>query len=201
MDFGDPSKLDQARTLAAMLGYVGLNGGDAVSPRTIGVRQPEPRAIRGRAGYPRLSDWLSRLKPPEETKESLSVALRSFAAGAARAGIALVLSDGLDPDVSNAIRLLGSRGHEVWFLQILSPVEIDPDLEGDLRLIDGEGGSPREITANSYVIKEYRQRLEQHNAALSDAVRRVGGRYALVTVGEGYDQLLKNVLKREGWLI
>jgi len=200
MDFGEPTKLDYAKTLAASIAYVAMNGGDAVLPRAIGLRQPSQRALRGRVGYPRLSDWLSGLKPPEDTKEGLSAALRAFAASSSRAGIALILSDGLDPDASNAARILGGRGHEVWFLQVLSPIELDPDLEGDLRLIDGESGSIREITANSYVLKEYKRKLQEHNTALADAVRRVGGRYALVTVGAEFDKILKSTFKREGWL-
>jgi uncharacterized protein (DUF58 family) len=200
MDFGEPSKLDDAKTLAASIGYVALAGGDAVQPRVIGMRQQAPRTLRARASYPRFSEWLTQLKPPEDTRDTLSQALRQFAGSSSRAGIALILSDGLDPEAANAIRILGGRGHEIWFLQILSPVELDPDLEGDLRLIDGEGGTPREITANSYVLKEYRKKLEEHNAAIQDATTRIGGRYALITSGQSLDKTIKNVLKREGWI-
>ncbi|CAN5454944.1 DUF58 domain-containing protein [soil metagenome] len=201
MDFGDPTKLEQARNLASTFGYVALNGGDAVQAKALGIRSNAGRILRGRASYPRLSNALESFKAPETTQETLSVALRSFAATTSRTGIVLILSDGLDPDVANAVKILGGRGHEVWFLQILSPVEIDPDLEGDLRLIDGEGGTPREITANSYVLKEYKTRLTAHNTGLADAARRVGGRYALISADQNFEDLLKNVLKRQGWLV
>jgi uncharacterized protein (DUF58 family) len=199
MDFGEPSKMDSARQLATAIAYVALSSGDAVIPRPLGIRRQDVRPLRGRAGFPRLVGWLGAIKPPEEPGDRLSVALRQFASSGTRAGIALILSDGLDPDAATAVRVLGGRGHEVWFLQILSDVELDPDLEGDLRLVDGEGGQPVEITANSFVLKEYRKRLEEHNAALAESIRRVGGRYALIRSGEPLDKIIKNVLKREGW--
>jgi uncharacterized protein (DUF58 family) len=201
MDFGEPTKLDIARQIAAAMGYITLSGGDALFPRALGVRQPDPRALRGRVGYPRLATWCQSLKPPEQTAETLAKALRSFAASSARPGVVLILSDGLDPDAPAALRALGGRGHEVWLLQILSEVEMDPDLEGDLKLLDGEGGQPVEITANGMVLKEYRKRLREHNAALADASRRAGGRYELLVGRQPLDRILKDVLKRQGWVV
>ena len=46
----------------------------------------------------------------------------------------------------------------VPYSQLLSDVEMDPDLEGDLRLLDGEGGQPIEITANGMVLKDVLKR-------------------------------------------
>ncbi|MEZ0327291.1 MAG: DUF58 domain-containing protein [Fimbriimonas sp.] len=200
MEFGDPPKLDTAKQLGAAIAYVALNGGDAVFPRALGLRQQTPRPLRGRVGYPRLATWAENLKPPEQTAETLSKALKAFAASSARAGIVLILSDGLDPEAPNAIRALGGRGHEVWLLQLLSDVEMDPDLEGDLRLLDGEGGLPIEITANGMVLKEYRKRLQAHNEQLAEAVRRSGGRYELIVGNKPMEKVLKDVLKRQGWL-
>jgi hypothetical protein len=115
--------------------------------------------------------------------------------------LVVICSDGLDPEVAGALRILSGRGHEVWFVQILSEIEIDPDLEGDLRLLDGEGGSPREITANSAVLREYRERLRVHNRDLSDAITRTGGRHALLSPQDAIDSALKNTFKREGWFV
>jgi uncharacterized protein (DUF58 family) len=198
MEFGEPTKFEAATKLAAALGYVALCGGDAVYPRMLGIRQAKPPALRGRSNFPRLVKWLEGGQP--EGKEGLAGSIRAFTHASARAGLAVVISDGLDQEASNAVRGLGGRGHEVLFVQVLSDVELDPDLEGDLRLLDAETGKPVEITANSYALKEYRQNLRAHNDALREAVLRVGGRYALVRATDSLEVVIKQVLRREGWV-
>lgn len=200
MDFGEPSKLAQAKRLACAVGYVALSGGDAVHPRALGPREPDVRPLRGRSGYPRLAQWSEAARPPERNRETLATSLRSFVNASTRTGVALLVSDGMDPEMPTLIRALGGRGHEVWFLQILSDVELDPDLEGDLRLLDAESGKPVEITANSYVLKEYRKRLQEHNSSIVEAIRRIGGRHALIRADRPLDGTIKEVFKREGWL-
>jgi len=199
MAFGEPEKARVARDLAAAFGYVGLVGGDAVTPVRLGRREAPLSPLRGRAAYGRYAAWLSR-PTADEPPAGLATSLRAFAASKARAGVAVVLSDGLDPEAPNAIRALVGRGHEVWVVQILSDLDLDPDLEGDLRLIDGEGGSPTEITANSLTLRTYKENLSQHCAAFAEAAKRGGGRYALFRTGTLLDVFVKDVLKREGWI-
>lgn len=201
MDFGEPSKLEQAKRLACGIAYVALSGGDAIFPRALGPREPEVRPLRGRAGFTRLAQWAESARPPERNKESLASAIRAFIKTGVRLGVVLLVTDGLDPEFPALLRALGGRGHEVWLLQVLSDIELDPDLEGDLRLLDAEGGNPVEITANSYALKEYRRRLTEHNTAITEAIRRIGGRHSLVRADQPFDGVIKEVFKREGWVV
>ncbi|MBN9502413.1 MAG: hypothetical protein BGO01_12785 [Armatimonadetes bacterium 55-13] len=201
MDFGEPTKFSTAQKLACALGYIGLSAGDAIYPRLLGPRRPPTPALRGRSSYPRLVKWADFEIMEGEPSTGLSASLRQFANSSARTGLVILLSDGLDPEAASALRVLGGRGHEVLFLQILSDIELDPDLEGDLRLLDCEGSGTVEITANGFALKEYRENLEKHNAAIRDTLLRVGGRYALIDSKAGLDYVLKDVLKREGWVL
>jgi uncharacterized protein (DUF58 family) len=199
MAFGEPTKARAARDLAVAFGYVGLLGGDAVTPVRLGRREPAPAALRGRASYGRFAAWLGR-EPSDVAPAGLAMSLRNFAGSRSRPGVAVVLSDGLDPEAPAAVRALAGRGHEVWLVQVLSDLDLDPDLEGDLRLVDGEGGAPTEITANSATLRAYRENLRRHNEALADAARRGGGRYALVRSDMPLETFVRDTLKREGWV-
>jgi uncharacterized protein (DUF58 family) len=199
MQFGEPTKQESAKRYACAFGFLGLAGGDAVYPRAIGIRERPLPALRGRSSFYRLNLWAEKLTESGSTM-SLGASLRQFAAASVRAGLVILITDGLDPDIASAVRIVAGRGHELLFLQILSREELDPDLEGDLRLLDGEGGVPVELTANSSALKEYRQRLEAHNTALRDAVLRVGGRHALVCPDEDFEKVLTNTLKRQRWV-
>lgn len=198
MGFGEPSKFDAARKLAAAVGTVAIAGGDAVYLKLLGVREPPRPASRGRIGWTRL---LRRLEDvTESAAHRLAASILEFTASERKLGVVVVLSDGFDPAMPAAIRALGGRGHEVLFLQILADEDIEPQLEGDLRLLDSETGAPVEITANSMALREYGRRLGEHNAQLQAATLRVGGRYALVRSGTPLERLISDVWRREGWV-
>lgn len=197
MDFGNPPKGRQAAKLAAGLGYVGLCSQDAVRGITLGKREPPGRLLRGAAQYRQLALWAS--NQSFDGTAGLAASLRGIASGKERVGLAIVISDGLDLEVPGAVRALGGRGHEVLFLQVLSDVDLDPDIEGDLRLLDSESGARVEITANTYTLRAYRQALDAHCEALEGAVRKVGGRFERVLSSERFDSVLKR-LRRGGWL-
>ena len=115
-------------------------------------------------------------------------------------GVRVVVADGLDPELAGALRVLAGRGHEILFLQILSREDLDPDLEGDLRLVDVEGGPPVEVTANSSVLRDYKSKLESHNADLRDTILRVGGRTVSLRPDDDLEQVVSKTWKPQGWV-
>lgn len=201
MTFGEPTKLSAAMRWAAALGLVALAGGDAVYPHALGRREGASAPWRGRASYPRLARWLTEIATDSTPDRSLAASVLAFAGSSSRTGLAILLTDGLDRDLPQALRALASRGHEILLVQVLSDEEIDPDLEGDLRLIDVESEGTVEITVNGLALREYRRRLDAHNASLAEAVRRGGGRATLLTNHDTLESLLRGDAKREGWLV
>jgi uncharacterized protein (DUF58 family) len=125
--------------------------------------------------------------------------MRELAGAGLRPGMIVLLTDALDPDAAANIRILGGVGHEVCLVQILAPEELDPDLEGDLRLLDAESGAVVEVTANRDALKAYRDNLLAHNAALADACRRHGGRFVQVSSNEPLESVIRDRLRKEGW--
>lgn len=198
MHFGEPTKFEVAQRYAMAFGYVGLVGGDGIRLKVIGAKQPPSNILRGRASAFRLMESIRR-QGEESNSETLNDGLRSILRSNLRNGILLLVSDGLDPDLPATIRALGGRGFEVWHTQILSDIEIDPDLEGDLRLIDAEHGHTTEITINRETLQSYRQRLDAHLNTIADAVKRTGGRHVLIRTSDSLEQVMMRKLKPAGW--
>lgn len=198
MGFGEPKKLDRAAKLGVGLGLVALAGGDSVWPRELGRPPSEPRPWRGRAAYARLARWAATLG--SEAKRPLSESVKSFVAAEVRPGIAALLTDAMDPEAAGAVRALSARGHEVWLVVVLDRTELDPEVEGDVRLLDSETGAAVEVTANSPTLAAYRRALDAHLEGLDQAVTRAGGRMAVVGSQESLVSLASGLWRREGWL-
>lgn len=197
MDFGQPNKLDFAIKLACAFGYIGLCSGDAIYPlATTSVRKSS--ALRGRGQYNRLAIWANNID--RTGKVGISKTLRSFAQSSARPGLAIVISDGMDEEIESGIKHVAGRGHEILFIQVLSQLELDPDIEGDLRLIDVESGSGVEITASSATLRTYRENVMAHNLLIAETVTAMGGRYHLVGSDESLVSFVQGFLKKSGWV-
>jgi hypothetical protein len=80
----------------------------------------------------------------------------------------ILLSDLLDPSADKVIRELAATGSELIILHILAPDELDPVLEGDLRLIDVETGDGMDVTVDLATIDAYKARLTAWKEAFAD---------------------------------
>ncbi|HEX5323757.1 MAG TPA: DUF58 domain-containing protein [Capsulimonadaceae bacterium] len=196
MDFGEPTKFSHASRLAAAMGFVGLVGQDTVYGQPLGGRQRPPgRPFRGRASFRALSDWLAALRPEGHAGLAQSL-IRFGTSGGHRPGLFVCVTDGLDPGVESGLRAVASRGFEIALIQVLSPIELDPDLEGDLRLLDAESSDPVEVTANRETLRVYKANLAEHCRRLEEATVRLGGRFFQSVVGQPLVEFITRDVRR-----
>jgi uncharacterized protein (DUF58 family) len=172
MTFGEPRKFDFARQVAAAMGYVALCGFDRVSVQVFpeaapdSARSPEMaargalRSVRGRKSSLTFLQNLAALTAGGPA--ALNEALRRGAIAARQTGVAVVLSDFLDPAGYEAgLNALVSRGFQVDAVQILAPEELNPTAYGDLRLVDSETGGMQEVTFGRFRLKAYQQSVRK----------------------------------------
>jgi uncharacterized protein (DUF58 family) len=161
MDWGEPSKLEWAKRMAAALGFIGLAGLERVG---IGVMRDQvtegwPPA-RGRGHIPPLMDLLAKVKGEGATH--LNAALAQYARALRGRGLMILISDLLDPEGYEAgLRAVLESGFEVHVIHVLSPDELEPSLEGDLRLLDAETGEARILRVDAEALAGYRERLRR----------------------------------------
>ena len=177
MASGTPDKLQFAKRAAAALGYIGLASEDKVAVSVLGGRTARRRAsLRGSGRVLRLLAGLSAIQAAEGPTD-LVAAARHAAAQLTGRGVVILISDLLDPAADRVIRELASTRSELIVLHVLSPQELDPPLEGDLRLVDSETGASVDVTADLATIDAYQARLADWKAAFAHLAARRAATY------------------------
>jgi uncharacterized protein (DUF58 family) len=160
MDWGRHHKLTYARRLAAALGYAALAGQDIVAAAGFSERLLSPLpAMRGKGQTGRLFAFLNGLQPGGRT--DLKAALRAYAAMHRRSGMAVLISDLLNPGGLEGLTALLDRGFEAVLIHTLDPVETDPEDEGEVELVDRETGQTLRISLDPATVDAYKRRLAE----------------------------------------
>ena len=172
MASGRPEKLLFAKRAAAALGYIGLASEDRIAVSALGGRSSRRQTpLRGSGRVFRLLSNLSAIQPASGPTD-LVAAARHAAAQLHGRGVIVLMSDLLDPAADRVIRELAATRSELIVLHILSPDELDPLLEGDLRLVDSETGEGVDVTADLATIDAYRTRLAEWKQGFADLAAR-----------------------------
>lgn len=211
MLFGTPSKFDFARQVAAAVGYVALSGFDRVSVQIFPEWTPRPgtdvvttsvqaalrgslRSVRGKKSAMSYFSSLSGLQAGGVA--DLNSALKRGALEARQAGVAVVLSDFLDPAGYEAgLMALVGRGFQVSAVQILAPEELNPTEFGDLRLVDSETGALQEVTFGRYRLAAYQQTVMNFVQRMREFSQVRGIRFFSVSSGTSIEELLLKQLR------
>ncbi len=168
MAFGRPQKLLFAKRAAAALGYIALSGEDRVVLATLTGRTARRQSgLRGSGRVFRLLANLSGIRPAEGPTDLVASARHAAALLRGR-GVIVLISDLLDPGADRVIRELAATGSELIVLHALSPEELDPQLEGDLKLVDSESGERIDVTVDLATIDDYKARLAAWQEGLAD---------------------------------
>lgn len=200
MDFGTPTKLDYAKQLAAALGFVGLIRTDRVRIETLGqdlhLRAP---MLRGRKSVWRMIDFLDSIVPQENT--TLAEGIKNFCLRNPGRGIVVLISDLMDKNgYESALRYLMSRQMDVYVIHVLSQEEIDPDVKGDLKLVDCEDQDTAEITVSAPLLARYKSTLNAFVSGAHEFCNKRGMNYLLANNQTPVKDLIGNYLRRRGLL-
>jgi len=204
MRWGAPQKLDYAVRAAGALGYIALYGLDRITALSLGAGKdgffPPHRGKRQALAYFKYLQNLAQAQGDLLDRPDPAKSLRAYAAGAIAPGPLLVLSDLMDDGWLDGLRELTLRGFEVSVVHILAPDEADPQLEGDLKLLDVEGGQPVEVTADYDLLARYRLNLAAWQTEVQDFARRRAVHYIPLVTTLPLDQLLFAWMRQRGVL-
>jgi uncharacterized protein (DUF58 family) len=171
----EEAKFDQARRIAAALCYVGLAHLDRVTILPFGGRiNDETSPGRGKGRIFRVFEQLERMSAagPTDLRESFG----NFASRDRQRGLAVVISDFLDPNgFERGLKVLAALGHDVFVVHVASKLDRDPGAYGEARFVDAETGDIRDVDVTPALVEAYHKEWEAHALELE----RFCGRYSL----------------------
>lgn len=201
MDYED--KFLRCQQLAAAFGVMGLLNFEKVSAYSCNQKGGRPAKLApctGRISMRRLFDFLTKIEVGGDSPIEIAVedVLRSHRGR----GIAIVLSDFESfGDLQRPFNMLYSAGLEIFGVQVLGSSEINPEINGDLRLVDSESGQTLDISSAGDLLglyHEHRALLEAHLAMLC---RQRSGRFLTIDSGDLLEHVLFDLFRRKGWVI
>lgn len=198
MEFGEPTKLQYAKQLAAALGFIGLCRADRVRIETLGTSSQAPGpTLRGRQSLWRMTQYLDSIEPGQNV--SLVEGVKNFCLRNTGKGIFVLITDLMDKaGYESALRYLVAQQMDVYVLQVLCPEELNPDVKGDLKLIDVEDNDVAEVTISRPLLDRYQRTLAAFIDGAREFCNRRGMNYLMTSTATPVDQVIGNYLRRRG---
>lgn len=192
MDFGAPSKFVLARSVAAILGTLVLDQGDAA-----GVLAVEQRAhlVPPRSGHHHLRVMLAELASLTPVGQvPIAESLRRASTILKRRGLVIVISDVYeDEEAIGQIRRLARMGHDVIVIHTLAREELTLDIGGAAELVEPEHGG-RLMVQPSAVRDGYVAAFNRWLDDVERGLRRDGIDYLRLITGDPLEPALRRFL-------
>jgi hypothetical protein len=200
MNFGEPSKIQYAKSVAASLGYIALINFDIISVYAFSNDiKNRLSPLHGKGQIFKLFNFIDKLEADGHTDMERS--FKKYVMSVSQPGVAIVVSDFLAPQgYKKALKQLRYRRLETYVIQILSDAEINPELNGELSLEDSETGIVKEITISDRVMENYTQRLKSFCENLKNFCLSVGIVYSQISTDIPVEEFVLKNLRYAGIL-
>jgi uncharacterized protein (DUF58 family) len=174
-NFGNPSKFDYGRRLAAAISYVAASNNDSVRIFCFsdGLKEFSPKADRGAHVLP-LFRFLESCSSGGVS--DFSSAVSAFTKRFRRPGVVFVLSDFMF-EGDGGIKQLSFCKHDVNLIQVISPEEMNPSYEGLWDFTDSETNEKKRVFIDDSILSLYREAIEEQFSQLDTLSKRNGMNY------------------------
>ncbi|GCE27800.1 hypothetical protein KDA_32840 [Dictyobacter alpinus] len=196
MYHGTPQKNELAVAVAAAMAYIALKNEDSVILGALTDRLVSYRRITGgKHAIWSVGEFLHQL--PRAGTTDLNRALYDIGRVVTAPGLTVVISDFLAPQgYQTGVRAVRQLRQEVALLQILSPDELDPQIQGDWQLRDSESSQSVEVSASSNILHAYRERLSRFTEELAAFAHNHMGTYTLIASDTDIVDVVQRLLRQ-----
>ncbi|MEM9654752.1 MAG: DUF58 domain-containing protein [Actinomycetota bacterium] len=190
---GLDNKLRRATELAAAIGFVSLTRRDVVSVHTLSGR---PARFSSKSAWPRLIMHLESLHaagPGSLVGTATELLTRS-----GPNGLTVLISDLLDDQWEPALNRLPARGADLAVVQVLGRGELDPEVLGDVDLVDVETGRRMPMSLTDGAIARYETRRDEWLARINNRVAALNASYTMIPADADLRTVLLGSLRAGG---
>ena len=190
------AKIDQAKKLAAALGFVALSNHDSVHVHTFPASGPAPR-FAGRGSIPAFLSHVEQLDAAGPTPFARAAA--HLLSQSNLPGMTIVLSDLLTPEWRSLMQLRAS-GSDISILHILCEEDLDPEHTGDLELVDRETRKRLTLSVTDDIADSYKTRVRIWRDEVRASAHATGSLYMAVHTDDDVETLLLETWREAGVL-
>ena len=199
MSFGSPPKFDLARQIVAALAYIALSDLDRVAVIAFadGIVADFP-LTRGKDRILTLLKFLEGLEV-QGAETDLGRVAKAFTQRPQRRGLAVVVSDLFDPHgYERGLDLLRYRNYELHAVQLHDRLEAEPQLLGELELVDIESDAGQKVTITENALKKYRVLFEDFQESLRKYGRKYGVGLTQTRCEVPFEELVLKMMRASG---
>jgi uncharacterized protein (DUF58 family) len=191
------AKLATAARAAAALGFSALVRRDVVTVHTVPLDRLAPRFVGRNAAGP-LFGHLASLEAEGETP--FAAAVVDLLARPGPPGLTVVVSDLLTPEWDDGLRRLPARRGDLVVIHTLDRSDLEPDMVGDLELVDREHGGRVEVSISPDVAADYARIAHAWADDVAGRTRGLGGAYVRLMTDDDLEATLLTTWRDAGVL-
>jgi hypothetical protein len=199
MYFGEPKKSLTSIKLSGVLAYLALNNLDRVCINSFSrALIKQSTAFNGRGMFQHCAEFLEKIEFEGITDLNSCIKKKDFKSS----GISVIFSDFFTPGgIEAAVKYLLFRKQEVVLVHILAPEELNPEMEGQVRLQDSETEETRDISVTPALLKQYDKELNAFINSISEFCSKMGVTYIQISSAEPIEKIVFEEFTQAGIII
>lgn len=196
MDFGEKNKAAMSLRVAAILTYLALNNLDRVCLNKVQENTVIPSSsLMGKSSFQKALQFLEKSDFSGNTNLAESIKRKDLKSR----GIAVVISDFFTSgSIEEVIKYLAFKKQQIILIQVLCDEELDPQLGGQIRLVDCETGDEMNLTITPKLLKIYDLKLKGLQTGVKTAAKKYGGVFFQISTSDSLEKVVFDNFAKEG---
>lgn len=182
MDFGEENKGYYSKIIAASIAYISLKTSDSVKIYVCDENlKPNTLLFNGKNSFNSIVNFLDCIDCKGNTNLSQTI-FNILKISDIKKGFCFLISDFFSEDgYEKAIKTLQHKKQKITVLHVLSPQELNPNYNDNIKLIDSETGQECNILFDNNIKQQYLKTVENFRDSIKNFCLKVGVAYKLIS--------------------